>query len=234
MLKRILLVVLFAGLSSVAWSQDFGLDLGCCSDPLTGTPISVNGNQGGVHDYFNSTDLLITELSFQINVGTGLSASQFHCISFNFFQNCDVLYNPDNPTLTFDFHGVNPSDGDELFGFRDPETGAEFEGLPTLMDGCQTHPDSGNSNVLPDIVGGTLGTSPCTSRGHFVVSFNTFGPGNTFNGDPGGSGTWAAGTSATLVTVNNQSVPEPSSLVWTLIGLLVVGGFTRRHARQDR
>ena len=114
MLKRLLLVIFLAGLFSAAWGQDFGLDLGCCSQPLTGTPVTVNGTGGGVGGYYNSLDTLITEASFNIGIGMNLGPSQgptlnsltvgektYTCTNNAFFLFCDVSYDPTTGFLTF-------------------------------------------------------------------------------------------------------------------------------------
>ncbi len=194
MWKRVLLIVLLAGLSTVASAQDFGLDLGCCSIPLTGAPVSVNGNGGGANGYFNSLNTVITELSFVVDAGLGKSQSSFNCISFNFFQTCTTAYDPGTGLVKFDFSGVNSADGDEGPTGTDNEANGELEGLPTVPTGCLANPDTASClSIGPD-------------KGHFQISFNTFGEGNTFNGNPSGTGTWAPGTIASLASVNSTPV----------------------------
>jgi hypothetical protein len=216
MLKRMLLVIFLAGLFSAAWGQDFGLDVGCCSDPLTGAPVFVNGTGGGADGYFNSLNILITELSFVVDAGLGKTLSDFTCASFNFFKTCTPTYDSTTGLVTFDFSGVNPTDGDEGPTGTDNEAHGEFEGLPTLPTGCLAHPDDPSClSIGPD-------------KGHFEISFNTFGEGGSFNGNPNGTGTWVPGTSAVLETVNGHLVPEPSSVAWLAVGLLLVGALSRR------
>ena len=194
MLTRVLLIVSLASLSTAAWAQDFGLDVGCCSSPLTGAPVSVNGNGGGVSGYFNSIDTVLTELTFVLDAGLGKNNGSFTCISFNFFKNCTTSYDPGSGLVTFEFSGVNEADGDEGPDGLDNEANLEFEGLPDVPRGCLGNPD----------------TEACLSigpnKGHFLISFNTFGAGNTFKGNPNGTGTWAPGTIAALAAVNGTPV----------------------------
>src|SRR5579883_2993174 len=109
----------------------------------------------------------------------------------------------------------------------DPES-RETEGIPTLMDGCAAHPDSGYSNPLPLEDDRTFA---CISRGHFLISFNTPSEGNALS-NPNGFGGWATdgSVSASIATVNGVPVPEPASAVWFAAGLLVLAGFRRRYA----
>ena len=238
--KRFLLVMVMAGLGTVARAQDFGLDIGSFSDPLTGAPIHVDPNNGGTFGFFNSTADPITELSFIVSDEFGKTAADFTCTSFDFFTCQTPIYNGTAGTVTFEFLATESLDGDEGPGFRDSESG-EQEGLPTIMQGC-TDPDSGNSALLPlnELEGSPLGVSPCTSRGHFLISFNTFNHGqfnpNTCVSDcvegTQSGGTWADGAAATLETINGKSVPEPSSLTFFGTSLLLIGGIARRRTRR--
>jgi hypothetical protein len=234
--RCLLIAALLAGMASLAGAQDFGLDIGSLSDPLTGAPVFVNGNGGGADGYFNSLDTLITELSFQVNAGLGKQASDFNCIAFSFFVCSTPIYNSTTGIVTFDFNAVNPPDGDEGPFDTDNEGGPEeLEGLPTLLNGCLAHPDTGFSTVLD----GNGNPLPCTFKGHFLISFNNFGGGiespPTFNGDPNGTGGWAPGTVAALATVNGRSVPEPFSSALLGLGLALTWGAVRRKsARRSR
>src|SRR5215472_9162228 len=209
MLKRMLLVIFLSGLFSAAWGQDFGLDVGCCSDPLT-QAATDNANGGGVTDYYNSTSSPITELEFEL-VGTGLTSTDtIDCKSFNFFQTCDATLS--GGVLFLNFHGITGTDSDDGFGSTDPETQATegigvFEGIPTLpLASC--------------LIPGNQDTAPCkvNDRGHFLVSFNNFTEGG-IDTNPGDSGAWSGSTSASIVMINNLPVPEPSSLASLAIGL---------------
>jgi PEP-CTERM motif-containing protein len=220
MLKRVLLGIFLAGLFSAAWGQDFGLDVGCCSEPLT-QAATVNGNGGGVTDYYNSTSSPITELEFAL-VGTGLTSTDtIDCKSFNFFQTCDATLS--GGVLFLNFHGITGSDSDDGFGSTDPETQATegigvFEGIPTLRSqACLSSPDSAFCTV--------------NDRGHFLVSFDNFTEGGGIDTNPGDGGAWNGATSASIVMINNVAVPEPSSLASLAIGLLLVGRFWRRASR---
>ncbi|GEM_PF-2634121 len=222
--KRLFLTIALVTVSTAAWAQDFGLDVGSLSDPLTGTPVFVNGAGGGAFGYYNSTDSLITELSFVINAGT-TDLSHFSCTPYSFFSEC--LVSQSGNILTLDFRALSPADGDEDPFHSDPES-RETEGIPTLMDGCAAHPDSGYSNPLPLEDDRTFA---CISRGHFLISFNTPSEGNALS-NPNGFGGWATdgSVSASIATVNGVPVPEPASAVWFAAGLLVLAGFRRRYA----
>src|SRR5215472_6464837 len=209
MLKRMLLVIFLAGFFSAAWGQDFGLDVGCCSEPLT-QAATVNANGGGVTDYYNSTSSPITELEFAL-FNTGLTSTNgIKCDAFNFFEFCTPTLS--GGVLFLNFHGITMSDSDDGFGSTDPETQQTegigvFEGIPTLpLASC----------LLP----GNPDTAPCTvnDRGHFLVSFNNFTEGG-IDTNPGDSGAWSGSTSASIVMINNLPVPEPSSLASLAIGL---------------
>jgi PEP-CTERM motif len=222
MLKRVLLGIFLAGLFSAAWGQDFGLDVGCCSEPLT-QAATVNGNGGGVTDYYNSTSSAITELEFALNVGTALTSTDtIKCDPFNFFEFCDATLS--GGVLYLNFHGITASDSDDGFGSTDPETQQTegigvFEGIPTLASAsCLSTPDSPACTI--------------NDRGHFLVSFDNFTEGGGIDTNPGDGGGWnGIATSASIVMINNIPVPEPSSLASLAIGLLLVGRFWRRACR---
>ena len=219
MFKRALLFIFLGGLFGAAWGQDFGLDVGCCSQPLTqGATINAEFG-GGVQDYYNSTTGVITELEFAINVSPSFSLESFQCKSFNFFQTC-------TPTLTggvlfLDFSGITQTDTDSGFGSTDPETQQTegkgvFEGLPTLL--------SAACLATPDIPSCTI-----NDRGHFVVSFNNFSDEN-YTTDNNGIGGWTGiATSASIDKINGVRVPEPASVLFFGSALLLVGGFARRR-----
>ncbi len=235
MLRRVLLLCFLACLASVAWGQDFGLDLGCCSDPLTGAPITVDNHGGGTFGYFNSLDTQITELTFNVNVGTSFNDSNVRCVAFDYFVCQTPTFNSVLGILTFEFLAPNPPETGELADggptSTDTESG-EGEGVPTLLAGCAAHPDTGSSTV-----NGGDGLLPCTYKGHFEVSFNTFGGGfespltytgcNETSTTCLDSGAWNPGTTAALVTVNGKAIPEPSSLYWIPAGLLLIVGLGR-------
>jgi hypothetical protein len=229
MLKRVLLVIFLAGLFSAAWGQDFGLDVGCCSDPITGlAPIALDTTGGGAHDYYNDTANRITELAFQTNIGAGQLELQdttlaaflatFDCMSKQYFKFCTTSYDDTTGLLTFDFNGVNP-DGDDSGNPLDPELniGAtiEDEGIPTLAPGCLATPDAAG----------------CTIKGHFFLSLNT-----DVSSSQTGVGTWnkylQPGQDFSLVELNNVAIPEPAAYEWAGLGLLLVAGFRARRFRQ--
>lgn len=234
MLKRLLLIVFLAGLSSAAWGQDFGLDLGCCSQPLTQASTPVNATGGGVTDYYNSTTNIITELRFAIDVSndTHFNFNNVVCDSFNFFATCTKSMN--GSTLFLDFSGINKTDSDGVFGnSTDPETQQTegtgvFEGLPTLTsEACLS---------TPDIAACSTGVN---DRGHFLISFDNFitttvgdSTVTSINNDANGNGGWMTGTSASIDEINGVFVPEPSSAAFLVICLLLIGGLGWRRARR--
>jgi|SRR5579871_2216672 len=238
MLRRVLLLCFLACLASVAWGQDFGLDLGCCSQPIVGgTPVTVNGSGGGAQDFYNSTTGAITELELEVAIGAGQQAfaNSVVCTSYVFFQSCNTSY--DGSNLFFDFSGTvsdTETIPDEGFGFTDPET-TEREGIPTLPEAaCLTSPDN---TALPF----GDGTVDCTARGHFVLSFNTVTTDSDQSiqsqlQDPNGSGGWGnfTGDSANVIKINGVFVPEPPATVFLWMSLLFVAGIARWLSARHR
>ena len=118
-------------------------------------------DNNGVIGFYNDTGALITSLSLHTTIATNLTnadiSSSFSCNSGTanpFFLNCGFVYNSSTGSLTINFFGVNPSDGDETNG-RDAEIG-EREGIPTVVGPCLLTPDAPGCNVV----------------GHFAFVFN--------------------------------------------------------------
>lgn len=236
MLKRALFIIFLAGLFSAAWGQDFGLDIGCCSDPLSGNAIPADANGGGTFGFYNQFDFQITELSYVVHVPVGFDATHLDCVAFDFFV-CHATFDPIAEAVTLDFTAPNaPEAGGAADGGptdTDTESG-EGEGLPTLLAGCGTGPGQQDPNTGTSTVNGGDGLLPCSYKGHFEISFNNFGgtaSNPTFNNAPSGSGDWV-GAVADLNTINGQLVPEPSTFAF-LGTCFVVGCFARRYAKRS-
>jgi hypothetical protein len=243
MLRRLLWVCGLIACGSVAALANpvdpfIGLDdPSPCSNGAPTTAISLGGtfalspNGGGVNCFYNSTTSVITDISFQAEVGTGLTniSSLFSCstldngvVAQSFFKTCTLGYDSVSGLLTIEFSGVNPSDNDEGLNSTDPETGpSELEGIPTLMAGCASHPDSGFSTL------GNGSTFLCASKGNFLVTLN-----DNFS-ESGNTGGWdnfvPAGQGFQIVQLNGATVPEPSTMVVLGAGLVLMGGFARRR-----
>ena len=115
----------------------------------------------GVIGFFNDTGAIITSLSLHTNIATNLTtadiSSSFSCNSGSadpFFLNCGFAYVSSTGSLTINFFGVNPSDGDEFNG-RDAEIG-EHEGIPPVPPACLPNPNAPG----------------CQTVGHFAFVFN--------------------------------------------------------------
>jgi PEP-CTERM motif-containing protein len=204
MLKRLLLMVFLAGLCGAAWGQDFGLDLGCCSQPFNGS-VTLTTTGGGVFGFENDFETPITQLLFETTVKVGLGANYFDkkCES-GFFQTCQDIYNNDTGDLQilFNTNFTGPDIGETTC---DDEAN-EGEGIPSAL-GCP---------------------SP---TGHFLITLND---GFLDTGSAGSWGGVIPNNESSLsigvVQINNVNVPEPSSLgVLGLGGLFLVAGFVRRR-----
>jgi hypothetical protein len=193
-------------------------------------------DNNGVIGFYNDTGSLIVSLSLHTTIAAMLTpadiSSSFSCNSGTanpFFLNCGFLYDSSSGSLTVNFFGVNPPDGDELDG-SDSEVG-ERQGIPPVPAPCLSTPDLGN----------------CIFVGHFAFVFNdgfqkagnvvnewvptttsTANP-NTllFNGpprfDPPGFTIAAPGLSAAL--------PEPGSFLLVGSAVFALARLSRRRVR---
>ena len=217
MLKRLLLIVFLAGLSGAAWGQDFGLDLGCCSQPINAGNIITPVNGGGIFDFYNPNNSPIIEMVFKADIGVNAVVDDTHFVCNTnglFFLSCDRSFV--DGILTFDFHGTNTLDGDEGPVAPDPDEPAQQEGITTLPAGCLPTEESPDQ---PDSAG-------CTQAGHFVVDLNT-GDSTGLWGNIQLENTEIATTTATYTSPFTLPEPEVFSLLG--LGLLVVGGIVRRQ-----
>ena len=204
MLKRLLLIVFLAGLSGAAWGQDFGLDLGCCSQPFNGS-VTLTTTGGGLFFFENDFETPITQLLFETTVKADLGVNFFNgkCES-GFFQSCQDTYNNDTGDLQilFNTNFTGPDTGETPC---DPEKN-EQEGIPSAL-GCSQ------------------------PTGHFVITLND---GFSDSSDSSGSWgnvipNNAASLSIGVVQINGVNVPEPSSLGVLGMGLFLVAGLVRRR-----
>jgi hypothetical protein len=193
-------------LASVAWGQDFGLDVGCCSDPFGfSTTIQPDEVGGGIFQFRNDNAFTITELLFETTIQAGLEDFSGSCTTGGFFEHCMDSYNSANGDLQIEFFGVVTTSNDDVGNPCDPELG-EMEGIP-----------SDNGCPFP--------------TGHFAINLNT---GNSQT-DGGLWNTVTPGNQPLTFSVdkiNNRTVPEPSAATLVGTGLLLIGTFARRWARR--
>lgn len=203
LLRRFALITALAGLSTVAWGQDFGLDLGSSSDPFGfNSTVIVDGAGGGITQFRNDTASMITELLFETTIKTGLEFSG-HCTTGGFFLSCQDTYNSDTGELQIEFFGVNDNVNEDLNPCDTEQF--EAEGIP-----------SDNGCPFP--------------TGHFAINLNTGDSpedGGAWNGVSQGGG-----LTFTVGKINNQTVPEPSAVTLVGTGLLLIGTFARRRTRR--
>ena len=115
---------------------------------------------------------------------------------------------------------MNPPDSDDSDPYStDPELGrSEEEGIPTLLYGCSSAAGTGEFGLS------------CDSKGNFLITLNDG------YSDSGDSGQWNTlglnGAAFDVSEINGMSVPEPSAAAALGIGLVLLGGFARRHARR--
>ena len=118
-------------------------------------------DNNGVIGFYNDTGALINSLSLHTTIAAMLTpadiSSSFSCNSGEanpFFLNCGFIYDSSTGSLTINFFGVNPPDGDETDG-SDAEIG-ERQGIPAVVGPCLLTPDAPGCNVI----------------GHFSFVFN--------------------------------------------------------------
>ncbi len=223
LLSGIALLVTFtvAGAASVIpGDPDIALDPGAASMPLRQ---GTNFAQNQPTDYYNPFSEIITALTFDVAMNSGLtcsngpgsldcgSAGAFHCES-GYFLTCGFTYTSGNGSLAIDFSGVTRWDGDPTDSLVN-----KMEGIPPLLPGCL--PTAAN----PD----QQDTKGCSVVGHFNIDLmgwsSTESP-QLFTGTP------------TFQVAEVSLSPEPASEI--LIGsvLLLAAGLagTRRRRRAVR
>ena len=232
--QLILGYVAVALLSSSAWADTM-------KDPAAGvesdnfsSPISKFVGQfdptadNGVIGFYNDTGDIITSLSLHTTIATNLTtadiSSSFSCNSGTadpFFLNCGFDYVSSTGSLTINFFGVNPSDGDEFNG-RDAEIG-EHEGIPPVTPACLPNPDAPG----------------CQTVGHFAFVFN-----DNFQQTGNLVDEWVPTTTSTAnpnkLLFNGQplfdapgftTAPEPSSLLLLGSAIFALARLSRRRLR---
>ena len=182
----------------------------------------------GIIGFYNDTGALITSLSLHTTIATNLTtadiSSSFSCNSGAadpFFLNCGFAYVSSTGSLTINFFGVNPSDGDEFTG-RDAEIG-EREGIPAVPPACLPNPN------VPG----------CQSVGHFAFVFN-----DGFQQTGNLVDEWVPTTTSTAnpnkLLFNGQplfdapgftTAPEPSSFLLLGSAIFALARFSRRRIR---
>jgi hypothetical protein len=200
--------------STIPGDPDIALDPGAASMPLRkGTNFAENQPT----DYFNPFPEIMTALTFDLTMNTGLtcsngtgsldcgSAGSFHCQS-GYFLTCGFTYTASNGDLLIDFSGTNPWDGDPTDSLVN-----KMEGIPPLLPGCLSTPDVKGCGVV----------------GHFDIGLSGWSQAESprlFSGTP------------TFTVADVGLAPEPGTEV--LIGsvLLIGAGFagSRRRRRSVR
>ena len=182
----------------------------------------------GVIGFYNDTGDIITSLSLHTTIATNLTtadiSSSFSCNSGTadpFFLNCGFAYVSSTGSLTINFFGVNPSDGDEFTG-RDAEIG-EREGIPPVTPACLPNPNAPG----------------CQTVGHFAFVFN-----NNFQQTGNLVDEWVPTTTSTanpnellfdgpplFDAPGFTTAPEPSSLLLLGSAIFALARFSRRRIR---
>jgi hypothetical protein len=182
----------------------------------------------GIMGFFNDTGAIITSLSLHTTIATNLTtadiSSSFSCNSGAadpFFLNCGFDYVSSTGSLTINFFGVNPSDGDELTG-RDAEIG-EHEGIPPVTPACLPNPNAPG----------------CQTVGHFAFVFN-----DNFQQTGNLVDEWVPTTTSTAnpnkLLFNGPplfdapgftTAPEPSSLILLGSAIFALARLSRRRIR---
>ena len=182
-------------------------------------------DNNGIIGFFNDTGAIITSLSLHTTIATNLTTadirSSFSCNSGTsdpFFLNCGFVYVSSTGSLTINFFGVNPPDGDEFNG-RDAEIG-EREGIPAVPPACLPNPNAPG----------------CQTVGHFAFVFN-----DDFRQTGNLVDEWVPTTTSTAnpneLLFNGQplfdapqftTAPEPSSLLLLGSAIFALAGLSRR------
>lgn len=215
---------MLAGLTASAWAgtiQDPAawLDQGSGSQAFNGSG-SFTMPSNGILALYNNTGELLTSITLNVTVDTGLSQSDFQCSDLTsqdgggFFQKCTVNYDSGTGALTMAFAGVVPyqppasSSGADLVG--------DDMGIPPLLSNCTpTVGDPGR----PDSNG-------CTDVGHFAFNFLDDNLQGGDNGWPGANG----GNFPTVGVVSTEGpVPEPGTSGLLVAGLVGLSLLSRRN-----
>jgi len=223
----LLLTLSLTGVASVLpGDPDIALDPGAASMPLK---LGTNFAQGQPTDYYNPFADIITALTFDVTMNSGLtctsapgsldcsatpggpSIGSFHCNS-GYFLGCGFTYTSGNGGLAIDFAGVNPWDGDPTDSLVD-----KMQGIPPLLPGCLPTPENPAQQD----------TKGCSVVGHFDIGLD----GWTSTASP----QFFTGTPTFQVTEVDLA-PEPRTEI--LIGsvLLLAAGLVgmRRRRRASR